>query len=253
MPGARVAPAQQREREPVLEIDLRRRRAHAPAEARAAMVRELLQVHAPRQRLDEIGLRRPGAPADHVQRLARLRRLQLAQQAVAQRLVAALDQAHRHAFGRDPPGREPGAHAAAPAVHQRVRVLAELRAPARDALRLGGAADQAVAERHRRLLPLALVAGADLLALAGGEDRQVHGTRDRAARELDLGAHVDEVRALAQQLTELFGADDFGAHAWSWVGLTGCDANRAAAALPAPGALRTGGAARRGRGNVHMS
>jgi hypothetical protein len=43
---------------------------------------------------------------------------------------------------------------------------------------------------------------------------------------------------LAQQRVELFRADDFGAHAGSWVGWRGCDANRAAPALPAPLAER---------------
>jgi hypothetical protein len=117
-------------------------------------------------------------------------------------------------------------------------MLLQHRAPARDALLPGAAAHQPVAQRDGRLLPLALVRGAHLLALGGGEDRQVHGARDRAAGELDLGAHVDEVRALAQQRVELFRADDFGAHAGSWVGWRGCDANRAAPALPAPLAER---------------
>jgi hypothetical protein len=108
------------------------------------------------------------------------------------------------------------AQAATEAIQVAVGVGLGERRPGLQALRFHRAVDQLVAKGDGGGLALLLVAGADLLPLLVGHQRQVDHAREGAFVEFDRGAHVHHRHVVEEQLFQVgaVGAHQITSTAW---------------------------------------
>jgi hypothetical protein len=192
------------DRQRVLEVDLRRLRGGALAEAGATVVGVPFEVEHVVQLVQHVGLAGAGQAA-HQHEIALFdRRLGGLQQEGAQGLVAALDARVVDAgLIAQPLLDDQRAQAATEAIQVTVGVRLGEAGPGMQSLALDGAADQLVAEGDGGSLALLLVAGTDLLPLLVGHQRQVDGAGEGAFDKLDGRAHVHHRRVIEEQLAKV--------------------------------------------------
>ncbi|MCY1422266.1 hypothetical protein D9M71_379420 [compost metagenome] len=201
----------------VLEVDLRRLRGGALAEAGAAMVGVAFQIEHVAQLVQHVGLAGAGQAA-HQHEIALLYRLLGGlQQEGTHGLVATFDARVLDArLIAQPALHDLRAQAATEAVQVALGVGLGERCPGLQACLLGGAADQLVAQGDGGGLALLLVAGANPLPLLVVHQRQVGHAGEGALGEFDRGAHVHHRHVVEEQLAEVgaVGAHQITSTAW---------------------------------------